>query len=77
MYRISHQTYDQNDYTGGHADATWKWSGGKGAVGNLGYMYDRRLRSFANQLVRRRDLRTENKIFAGAGVEWQVFSHRF
>jgi hypothetical protein len=68
LYQNSYQTYDENDFTGGHADAVWNWTGGKALTGNLGYLYDRKLRSFANQLVPRRDLRTENKIFADADL---------
>jgi len=72
VFRNSYQTYDENDYTGGRADVVWDWVAGQAAGGELGYTYDRRLRNFANQVVRRRDLRTENKVFADADITfWQ------
>jgi exopolysaccharide biosynthesis operon protein EpsL len=70
VYRNSYSTYDDLDYTGGNALAQWNWSAGKRLNGELGYKYDRRLRSFENQLIRSKDLKTEEKILAGVDLKF-------
>ena len=66
VYRNNYDTFDSLDYTGGDAKALWEWTWGKLWDGELGYTYDRSLRSFANQTVPQKDIRTENKFLGGA-----------
>jgi hypothetical protein len=72
VYRNSYSTYDYLDYTGGNGLAQWNWSGGKKLSGELGYKYDRRLRSFENQIIPNpeQDLRTEKKVLAGVDIKF-------
>jgi len=74
IYHNSYNTYDELDYTGGNALAVWKWAAGNRLAGNLGYEYDRNLRSFVNRNAisaeTARDIRTENALFADADIEF-------
>ena len=67
--RIFHNKYDHFDdldYTGGHGRLAWEWQWNPRWSGDVGYVYDRRLRDFSNQIgaIPRKDLRTENRGFA-------------
>jgi len=67
--RVHHNKYndfDKLDYNGGDAGALWEWTRGSLWDGDLGYSYRRTLRSFANQTVPQKDIRTENKILGSA-----------
>lgn len=67
--RIFHNAYDrfsEFDYTGGDGKVLWKWLAGTLWDGELGYQYEQTQRSFANQIVPRKDLRARNKVFGSA-----------
>ena len=61
--RTDFDDYDDFDYSSGQALVQWNWKFAKGWDGDLGYRFDKRLRSFENVLVPRRDLREESKFF--------------
>jgi len=69
----AYNTYDDLDYTGGNALIDWQWSAGNSLNGNLGYEYNRQLRSFVNRDVitaaNARDLRTERSLFADVNFQ--------
>ena len=73
VFHNAYSSYDELDYTGGTGLAVWRWAGGSRVKGNLGYQYDKQLRSFVNRnIVTRenaRDLRTENAFFADAELK--------
>ena len=66
IFRKVYDHYDDLDHTGGRGRVAWKWNWAPLWSGDIGYLYDRRLRDFSNQLVALpiRDLRTENRPFA-------------
>lgn len=77
--RIFHKAYDHYDdldHTGGHGRLAWKWAWEPYWSGDIGYIYDRRLRDFSNQVIGnpQRELRTEHRGFVsiarslGAGI---------
>lgn len=81
--RIFHNKYDHFDdldHTGGHGLLAWRWQWRPLWSGDVGYVYDRRLRDFSNQIavIPVKDMRTENRGFAsverslGSGFELEL-----
>jgi Putative beta-barrel porin 2 len=64
IYQDAYDELSEIDHTGGTGQGQWFWNEGGIWSGNVGYRYDQRLRSFANQTVPTKDLRTENRRFA-------------
>ncbi len=63
IFRNEYADYDEVDHTGGQGVGQWNWKLGRSTKGKLGFKYDKRLRSFANQLVPKKDLRKEKKTY--------------
>lgn len=66
VYNYNYDRFTTLDHTGGEAQALWEWVRGDLWSGNLGYAFNRRLRSFAYTTDTQKDLRTENNVFGKA-----------
>lgn len=66
--RIYNYNYEHSnlDHSGGDAQALWEWTRGDLLSGNLGYEYERKLRSFTYRTTSQKELRAENKVFGKA-----------
>ena len=64
-----YDTFDELDHTRVDAKATWAWQIGNLWSGNLGYDYNRRLRSFNQDQTPEKDMRTEKEGFFDAGYQ--------
>ena len=60
VFRNDYDRFDDVDFTGGDAAATWDWAVGDHWNGELGYAYRRALRDFANQATPRIDVGSSN-----------------
>ena len=67
--RANYDTFDNLDHTRVDATARWAWQIGNLWSGNLGYAYDRRLRSFNQVQIPEKDMRTEKTGFLDAGYQ--------
>lgn len=76
IFHNAYDHYDDLDHTGGHGRLLWRWAWEPYWSGDIGYIYDRRLRDLSNQVVAipERELRTEHRGFVsisralGAGL---------
>jgi Putative beta-barrel porin 2 len=64
--RYDFARFDQFDYTGGDAYASWNWGIGNRWEGEIGYTFNRNLRDLSNQLIPLRDVMERHHAFASA-----------
>ncbi len=65
LVRNTYNHFDGLDHTGGNFQGTWQWKHGDLWGGEIGYLYNRRIRKFENQTTTpQNDMREENKVFA-------------
>lgn len=67
--RAKYDNFDDLDHTRVDGVGTWDWQAGNLWSGNLGYEYQRKLRSFEEQFIREKDMKTTKTGFFDAGYQ--------
>jgi len=67
--RAKYDNFDDLDHTRVDGVGTWAWQVGNLWSGNLGYEYQRKLRSFEEQFIREKDMKTTKTSFFDAGYQ--------
>lgn len=68
--RNDYKRFSELDHTAGKGLAQWQWRAGRQWDGNIQYKYVRKLASFAEQRVRRKDMITRQGAEAQAAYQW-------
>jgi len=66
IYHNSYSRFDTLDHTAGSAYLRWKWVVGRLWSGDVGYNFDKKLRTFSNQETPVKDPRKRHRLYASA-----------